>query len=179
MWRVPGACLVVDLGLLIDGYRSLEGTMQSYDHSLRQQRPLPTMRYVLLTTFCSCFDLTALQRLAAQRADLMGPEGSSVPRQRFAPQSPVETHSESPFGRPPTSSFGPTASLRQSHALEEHSFINETDTQLDNFIAQGREVLENLVDQRKILKGTHKRLLDAANTLGLSRNVIGWIEKRR
>jgi len=49
---------------------------------------------------------------------------------------------------------------------------------LDEFLAQGREVLDNLVDQRKILKGTHRRLLDAANTLGLSRDVIGWIERR-
>jgi golgi SNAP receptor complex member 2 len=47
------------------------------------------------------------------------------------------------------------------------------------FIAQGQEVLNNLVDQKNILKGTQKRLLDAANTLGLSREVIGWIERRR
>lgn len=47
------------------------------------------------------------------------------------------------------------------------------------FIAQGREVLDNLVDQKNVLKGTQKRLLDAANTLGLSREVIGWIERRR
>lgn len=30
-----------------------------------------------------------------------------------------------------------------------------------------------------MLKGTQRRLLDTANTLGLSRNVIGWIERRR
>lgn len=30
-----------------------------------------------------------------------------------------------------------------------------------------------------MLKGTQRRLLDAANTLGLSRDVIGWIERRR
>jgi Golgi SNAP receptor complex protein 2 len=47
------------------------------------------------------------------------------------------------------------------------------------FIAQGQEVLNNLVDQKNILKGAQKRLLDAANTLGLSREVIGWIERRR
>lgn len=63
--------------------------------------------------------------------------------------------------------------------MDEHSFIHNTDSKLDEFLAQGREVLDNLVDQRKMLKGTHKRLLDAANTLGLSRHVIGWIERRR
>lgn len=39
--------------------------------------------------------------------------------------------------------------------------------------------MDNLVDQRNVLKGTQRRLLDAANTLGLSRDVIGWIERRR
>ena len=50
---------------------------------------------------------------------------------------------------------------------------------MDEFIAHGRAVLDDLKDQRSVLKGTQKRLLDAANTLGLSRDVIGWIERRR
>ena len=69
--------------------------------------------------------------------------------------------------------------LREQHALHEHSFIQNTDSRLDDFIAQGRAVLDDLVDQRNVLKGTQRRLLDAANTLGLSRDVIGWIERRR
>ncbi|KAG8890288.1 protein transport protein bos1 [Tulasnella sp. 403] len=116
-------------------------------------------------------------RQAVQRSELMGPESPSVTRQRFSQQN-APAHSESPFSLPPNST-GPTSSLRQAHALDEHSFLQRTENDLDNFIAQGREVLDNLVDQRNILKGTQKRLLDAANTLGLSRNVIGWIEKRR
>ena len=69
--------------------------------------------------------------------------------------------------------------LREQHVLREHSFIQNTDARLDDFIAQGRAVLDDLVDQRTMLKGTQRRLLDAANTLGLSRDVIGWIERRR
>lgn len=68
---------------------------------------------------------------------------------------------------------------RENHALHEHSFIQQTESRLDDFLAQGREVLDNLVDQRTMLKGTQRRLLDSANTLGLSRDVIGWIERRR
>lgn len=68
---------------------------------------------------------------------------------------------------------------REAFALHEHSFTQNTHAQLDDFIAQGRAVLDNLVDQRNMLKGTQRRLLDAANTLGLSRDVIGWIERRR
>lgn len=83
---------------------------------------------------------------------------------------PPSPHSESPFALP---------SARTDHALREHTFIHETENRLDEFLAQGREVLDNLVDQRNMLKGTQRRLLDAANTMGLSRDVIGWIERRR
>jgi Golgi SNAP receptor complex protein 2 len=69
-------------------------------------------------------------------------------------------------------------SAREGHALREHSFIQNTEQQLDAFIAQGREVWGNLTEQRDILKGTQRRLLDAANTMGLSRNVINAIERR-
>lgn len=99
-------------------------------------------------------------------------------RRRFmAGQPPAEEVSESPF-RGPSAMLG-HGTLREQHALHEHSFIQNTDTRLDEFIAQGRAVLDDLVDQRNVLKGTQRRLLDAANTLGLSRDVIGWIERRR
>jgi hypothetical protein len=71
------------------------------------------------------------------------------------------------------------AASREEHALREHSFIQNTESALDDFIAQGRAVLDDLVDQRNVLKGTQKRLVDAANTLGMSRDVISWIERRR
>ena len=87
-----------------------------------------------------------------------------------------EEHSESPF-RGPTPQ--PEFASREGHALHEHSFIQNTENRLDEFLAQGREVLDNLVDQRNMLKGTQRRLLDTANTLGLSKDVIGWIERRR
>lgn len=36
----------------------------------------------------------------------------------------------------------------------------------------------NLANQRDLLKGTQRRLLSAANTLGLSRETITFIERR-
>lgn len=69
-------------------------------------------------------------------------------------------------------------SAREGHALREHSFIHQTEQQLDAFIAQGREVWGNLTEQRDILKGTRRKLLDAANTMGLSRTVINAVERR-
>ncbi|ESK97126.1 transporter bos1 [Moniliophthora roreri MCA 2997] len=132
-------------------------------------------------------DATA-QREAEQRAELITSvnpaSSSSDTRRRFQtthsqnttlhpglrPRS-EEEHSESPFR-------GPTPQLREDYALREHTWIQNTNSQLDDLLAQGRDALDNLVDQRNILKGTQTRLLTAANTLGLSRDVIGWIERR-
>lgn len=127
------------------------------------------------------------------RAELMSgastlPASPSDARRRFQTTAPStlhpglrpqgETISESPF-RSASSTPQPGMGGREFRALDEHSFIQNTDSRLDDFIAQGREVLDNLVDQRNILKGTQRRVLDTANTLGLSRDVIGWIERRR
>ncbi|PBK91559.1 golgi SNAP receptor complex member bos1 [Armillaria gallica] len=129
------------------------------------------------------------QKEADQRAELITssgiPSSPSDARRRFqnTPSTsqlhpglrPDSQVSESPFrGATPQPGFG----LREQHALDEHTFIQNTENRLDEFLAQGREVLDNLVDQRNMLKGTQRRLLDAANTLGLSRDVIGWIERR-
>ncbi|PPR06527.1 hypothetical protein CVT24_001421 [Panaeolus cyanescens] len=131
----------------------------------------------------------------ASRAELISgssatPMSPSDSRRRFQPSHPShstlhpglrpqqqqsEYVSESPFrSSTPQGGMG----SREFRALDEHSFIQNTDTRLDEFLAQGREVLDNLVDQRNMLKGTQRRILDAANTLGLSRDVISWIEKR-
>ncbi|KIM69192.1 hypothetical protein SCLCIDRAFT_103665 [Scleroderma citrinum Foug A] len=126
--------------------------------------------------------ITAAQRnelLHGAPSGLQSPSGSDARRRftsgHFNDNGDSSQHSESPF-RMPTPL--PNQTLREHHALNEHSFIQSTDTRLDEFIAQGREVLDNLVDQRNVLKGTRRRLLDAANTLGLSREAIGWIERR-
>ncbi|KAI0697730.1 V-snare-domain-containing protein [Cerioporus squamosus] len=130
------------------------------------------------------FERLKAEHEAAARADLLSGSSSSTgpmsapgdTRRRFMPTTSTEEVSESPFrGSTPLPMNG---ALREQHALREHSFIQNTDTRLDEFIAQGRAVLDDLVDQRNVLKGTQRRLLDAANTLGLSRDVIGWIERR-
>ncbi|KAI0351053.1 V-snare-domain-containing protein [Trametes cingulata] len=133
------------------------------------------------------FERLKSEHEAATRAELLsGASSSTTPltpapgdaRRRYmaGPQPPIDEVSESPFrGATPLPMNG---ALREQHALREHTFIQNTDTRLDEFIAQGRAVLDDLVDQRNVLKGTQRRLLDAANTLGLSRDVIGWIERR-
>jgi Golgi SNAP receptor complex protein 2 len=57
--------------------------------------------------------------------------------------------------------------------------LQETENSLDQYIAQGRAVLENLVEQKGMLRGTKRKLMGAAETLGFSRETIGWINRRR
>ncbi|KAH9832328.1 V-snare-domain-containing protein [Rhodofomes roseus] len=130
------------------------------------------------------FEKFKVEQEAAARSELLAASSSSttplsagMARQRFmaGQQSNSSDVSGSPFRNP---SAMPMSDLREQHALHEHTFIHNTESRLDDFIAQGRAVLDDLVEQRTVLKGTQKRLLDAANTLGLSRDVIGWIERR-
>ena len=91
------------------------------------------------------------------------------------PPSPIH---ESPFASSNPLYQPNHPSAREDFALREHTFLQESENSIDGYIAQGRAVLENLVEQRGMLKGTKRRLLDAANTLGLSRETIGWVERR-
>ncbi|BGP41170.1 Protein transport protein bos1 [Rhodotorula kratochvilovae] len=61
---------------------------------------------------------------------------------------------------------------RTNHALREHDFVQQTGVTLDAYLAQGQAVLGNLASQRDAPTGTQRRLLSAANTLGLSKSMI-------
>ncbi|TIA71148.1 hypothetical protein E3P91_02716 [Wallemia ichthyophaga] len=63
-------------------------------------------------------------------------------------------------------------------AVRENDFARNANSQLDSFLAHGSSILENMRDQRGLLKGTKTRLLDAANGVGLGRTAIGFIERR-
>lgn len=103
--------------------------------------------------------------------------------QRRASGLPSSSAPDNPYSslyRPnaPNPHFPSGPNAREDLALREHTFLQESERHIDTYIAQGRAALENLVEQRGILKGTKTRLLDAANTLGLSRETIGWVERR-
>lgn len=67
---------------------------------------------------------------------------------------------------------------RHDYNHRENSFLGETDSKLDEFIEQGRAVLNNLVDQRQVLKGTQSKILSVTSTLGLSKNLVQQINRR-
>ncbi|XP_054711930.1 Golgi SNAP receptor complex member 2-like [Uloborus diversus] len=64
------------------------------------------------------------------------------------------------------------------HALQHHQSLNNAHRGMDELIGSGSSILTNLREQRVTLKGTHKKILDIANTLGLSNTVMRLIEKR-
>jgi Golgi SNAP receptor complex protein 2 len=45
-------------------------------------------------------------------------------------------------------------------------------------LTSGSNILENMRSQRSTLKSTHRRMMDIANTLGLSNTTMRLIEKR-
>ncbi|KAJ1877305.1 protein transport protein bos1 [Coemansia sp. RSA 1722] len=60
----------------------------------------------------------------------------------------------------------------------EDGFWGRSEMAVDGFIAQGMASLDNLREQRGLLQGAHRRILNADNTLGLSRSVITYINRR-
>ncbi|KEI40978.1 uncharacterized protein L969DRAFT_46206 [Mixia osmundae IAM 14324] len=88
-------------------------------------------------------------------------------------QSGAQSRREALLGHQPQPS-----TRRIGAALDENSFYNNAGSALDDYIAQGQAILGNLGNQRDMMKGTQRRLLSAANTLGLSRSTISFIERR-
>ena len=56
--------------------------------------------------------------------------------------------------------------------------LDDASNSVDQYINLGRTALNELYEQRDLLKSTQRRMLDAANKLGLSATVIRFIEQR-
>ncbi|CAG0920177.1 unnamed protein product [Notodromas monacha] len=76
-----------------------------------------------------------------------------------------------------TNDHGDT-SIMIDHALQHHTSLQNAHRGMDDLIGSGTSILESLRDQRSSLKGVQRKLLDLANTLGLSNSVIRMIERR-
>ncbi|KAJ3274663.1 Golgi SNAP receptor complex member 2, partial [Blyttiomyces sp. JEL0837] len=110
------------------------------------------------------------QRIAAkQREDLLGTNSSN--RSRNASQEGSSSQHSKPIQ-------DATAILMMDGLLKENEVLTTSDGRLDEFITLGRSALQELYEQRTILKSTQKRMLDIATSLGLSTTVIRYIERR-
>lgn len=68
--------------------------------------------------------------------------------------------------------------LRETHALREQAFFQNTHNALDEYLARGQAVLGDLGQQRDMLKNTQRRLYSVGNTLGISGDTIRMIDRR-
>lgn len=64
------------------------------------------------------------------------------------------------------------------HALQHNTSLQNAHRGMDELLGSGSSILTGLREQRVTLKGAHKKILDIANTLGLSNTVMRLIEKR-
>ncbi|KAI8637465.1 putative v-SNARE protein Bos1 [Parasitella parasitica] len=125
---------------------------------------------------------TALTRVSKFRHDLQDMKIRFEAIKKQQETQKLEQNRDSLLRRPnrganaPEHPYQPLS--RDEFAIREQSFARNTDSQLDDFIGQAQNLLENLTDQHSILKKTQKKILDTANHLGLSQNVIRYIERR-
>ncbi|KAH8168667.1 hypothetical protein LIA77_11931 [Sarocladium implicatum] len=118
----------------------------------------------------------------ANRAELLGRRPyNATPENPYANVSSTTTHSTFQPRHPQAqqqqySQYGEEA--REAHAFREQSFLANTNSALDEYIARGQAVLGDLGQQREMLKGTQKRLYGVANTLGISGDTIRMVERR-
>lgn len=63
-------------------------------------------------------------------------------------------------------------------ALQHNQRLTDAHHGMDDLLSSGTSILSSLREQRMTLKGAHKKILDIANTLGLSNTVMRLIEKR-
>jgi len=137
------------------------------------------------------------QAHAANRTELLGrrPFAASTPENPYAASTATSTGgygfggggggghartnstAERGAGSSPFSG-GADMDLRESHALREQSFFQNTHSALDEYLARGQAVLGDLNQQREMLKSTQRRLYSVGNTLGISGDTIRMIERR-
>jgi Snare region anchored in the vesicle membrane C-terminus len=56
--------------------------------------------------------------------------------------------------------------------------MQQSHSQLDEFLDRGADVLSNLGQQRELLKGAQRRLYSVGSTLGISGDTIRMVERR-
>ena len=74
---------------------------------------------------------------------------------------------------------GDQHTISMDNLLKENANIRQADAQLDALTSNAYAVLSSLGQQRSSLKGIERKVLDFANTLGLSNNVMRTIERRQ
>ncbi|KAJ1663510.1 protein transport protein bos1 [Coemansia sp. RSA 1813] len=125
------------------------------------------------------------RKMMLERASAMTDEHSQLGR-RFEKMKQLKTErQENAQNRAELFQRNPTAGTREpmDTAIDmgvqnEEAFWDRSENALDGFIAQGLASLESLREQRGFLDNARRRILNADSTLGLSRTVITYINRR-
>lgn len=68
--------------------------------------------------------------------------------------------------------------INLDYAVQQQNSLQRANTGVDEMLHTGQNALESLRSQRITLKGAHRKIVDMANTLGLSTHTMKLIEKR-
>lgn len=68
--------------------------------------------------------------------------------------------------------------IQMDDSLNHHHKLQSAHKGMDDLLSHGSSVIENLRNQRSSLKGIKTKMLNIANTLGMSNTVMRLIEKR-
>ncbi|KAJ2946386.1 hypothetical protein O0L34_g12430 [Tuta absoluta] len=77
--------------------------------------------------------------------------------------------------------FGPGndhTSINVDYLAQEQNSLQNSHRNVDDMLHTGTNILDTLKYNRETLKGAHRRIIDLANTLGLSNATISLIERR-
>ncbi|EEB09314.1 SNARE Bos1 [Schizosaccharomyces japonicus yFS275] len=99
-------------------------------------------------------------------------------RRGFSHEKSENPYASSSAAAYATESNTASSMTRQQGLLHEDSFLNRAESQIDEYLERGRLVLGDLVEQGTMLKSTKRKILDAANTLGITRKTIAFINRR-
>ncbi|EPY52815.1 SNARE Bos1 [Schizosaccharomyces cryophilus OY26] len=108
---------------------------------------------------------------AKNRRDLFGRRG-------YANAAPDNPYGENAMTDAEVVENGLPNITRQEGLLRENDFLGRAETQIDEYLERGRLLLGDLVEQKTILKSTKKKILDVANTLGITRTTLSAINRR-
>lgn len=68
--------------------------------------------------------------------------------------------------------------INMDYSIQHQSSLQNANRGVDEMLYTGANTIESLRSQRSTLKGAHRRIVDMANTLGLSNQTMRLVEKR-
>jgi len=98
---------------------------------------------------------------------------------QFSKRQKEEDDRKALFGDGDRSKAGGGAGDDTQGLIKERNALTQAGEMLDDILGQGKGTLGQLVGQNKVLKVARKKLLDAANVMGVSASLVSVIDRRQ